>query len=144
MATTTTPYFNFYNAIAYSDVKIFTGAYHVMLVSSAYTVNQTSDADTSNVNSYEIAGTGYTAGGKACTGMVGAPDPANVKLVVTVDPLTWTGLVATFRYAVIYKPSVDGDENILVGYVDFGTNQTYNGEDFQLTFPNGIVRLRKS
>ncbi len=47
--------------------------------------------------------------------------------------MTWTALTKTFRYAVLYDATsgVSGTER-LIGYIDFGTNQSPAGVNFTI------------
>lgn len=87
----------------------------VMLVGSGYTFSADHD-ELADVSANEITGTGYTAGGAALAGKT----VTEASGVVTFDAsdLTWAGLTATMRYAVIYAAkTVDGLTNPLIACV---------------------------
>jgi hypothetical protein len=98
---------------------------HVSLHTSTYTPDQDAD-DFFNDATNEISGGGYPAGGNALASKTRTYDGASntIKLDAADSSFTFTAS-KTFRYAVIYKKrggAASADE--LLGYVDFGTDQT--------------------
>jgi hypothetical protein len=64
------------------------------------------------------------------------------KLTLTDLVLTASGLVATFRYIVIYNDTASNDE--LIAFFDYGSDVTLNtGETFTLDFDgtNGLLQI---
>ena len=104
-----------------------------MLVTSAYTPNKDTHTKRSDVTN-EVSGTGYTAGGAACTVTVAAVDTTNDRVVVTLGAQSWASSTITARGAVCYKSrggASSADE--LVYYVDFGADITSTAGTFSLT-----------
>lgn len=113
-------------------------AYKVALLSSGYTPSQDTHFVFTDVSGYEIAnGNGYSSGGASLTLSTGF-DTTNEIIPVTALDTTWNTLTATFRYAVVYK--VTG--SYLVGYLDFGIDQTTVAENYTIIWnTSGIFDL---
>jgi hypothetical protein len=131
-------YGQFAAALATKTVNLSTDSLKVMLVSSVYTPNQAADHFASTPGANEITGTGYTAGGMALSS-VSIADAMNTWTLHAADTL-WPGLSASARYAVVYD-SQPGSyaTDPLIGYVDSGTTQTWNGETARIQWSSGIV-----
>lgn len=114
----------------------------MMLCSSSYAPNQDTHRYKSDVTN-EVAGTGYTAGGKALTSAtIGYTGSTNV-LKFDADDVVWSGATITARYAVIYDdfPSGDGAKPLLV-FIDFGADVTATAAAFTVSFdPAGIATV---
>lgn len=137
MAVTATPYGAALTAIATGALILTTDTLKVMLATSSYNPNVDTDSAYAAVSGNEVTSTGYTAGGATLTGVSATYDAANNWTLLSANPVTWSGVTLTARYAVVYKPS-----GALVGYIDFGENKSYSSEDLQLTFSNGFLRLK--
>ena len=115
----------------------------VMLVTSSYTPNQDTHDYLDDVVANEVSGTGYTAGGATLASKTITYDGAsNVTVLDAADP-TWSASTITARYAVIYDatPGTNATRP-LIGYVDFGSDQSSTSGDFTITWDStGIVRL---
>lgn len=102
-------------------IVIGTDTFKAMLLTSTYTPskNHAFRSDLTN----EVTGTGYTAGGNACTAAIGAVDTANNRVDVTFTPTAWATATITARYCAIYKSRgglATADE--LVTLDDFGAD----------------------
>ena len=89
------------------------------------------------VSGHEIAGTGYTAGGKAMGGSI-----TGGVYSVSGNLTTFTALEATFAYGVI----VGGDDN-LVACLTFsaGNSITVTGYDFEISWSEaGIIKAEET
>lgn len=112
----------------YAGNLLSSHTYRMMLCSSAYTPNKDHDRRDDVTN--EVSGTGYTAGGAACTVSVTA-DPANDRTVISISEPTWPASTITARYGVVYRlrgGAASADE--LVATLDFGANITSTGGTF--------------
>jgi hypothetical protein len=110
-----------------------TDTFKMMLVTSAYTPakSETRRSNLKTPTDYEVTGTGYTAGGNACSVSVAtAANEINVSFTVT----SWTSATITARGGVIYKVvgGVAANEN-LVGYVDFLSSISSTNGTFAVT-----------
>lgn len=105
------------------NIDFDTDTFWAMLTTSAYTENKDTHTKRSDITN-EIAGTGYTAGGKAVSVSVGAVDTANDRVVITIASVNWPSSTFTARKMVVYKRrggAASADE--LVCVVDFGTDK---------------------
>ena len=125
------------------EVDFDTDTIKVALVSSAYTPDQDNHQTWSQVKSNEATGTGYTAGGAALSGKTITYDGTNNVTVLDADDVTWANSTITARYAVIYDATGASDtEKVLLGYVDFGVNQSSTNGNFTITWDAaGIFRF---
>jgi hypothetical protein len=115
----------------------------VALLSSAYTPNQAGHANFSDVSTYEVSGTGYTAGGQALTGKTATLDTTNKVLVLDANDVTWSNSTVTARYAVVYDAATGvSTTSPLIGYIDLVSDQASNNGNFVIQWDaTGIVRL---
>lgn len=115
----------------------------VALVSAAYTPNQDSHDYWDDVAANEVTGTGYTAGGATLAGKTVTYDSANNVVVLDANDAVWSNSTITARYAVIYDDSgATNAQKVLVGYVDFGSDQSSTNGNFTVTWDaTGIVRI---
>lgn len=107
-----------------------TDTFYAMLVTSSYTPNKDTHTKRSDVTN-EITGTGYTAGGTACTVSVGSVDTTNDRVVITFGSVNWTTSTITARGCVYYKRrggASSADE--LIAYDDFGSDISSTGATF--------------
>lgn len=141
MATTAAPYGTFLNDLGAAVHTLGTDTDKVALLTSSYIPDLDAHDAYDDVSSFEATGTGYTAGGKTLTSVTRSYDAGNNRTTYNADPLTWTALNTTFRYAVVYKSTGTPSSSKLIGLIDFGENRVYTGDDFQLSFTSGLVRL---
>lgn len=131
-------YGQFLNSLATKTVNLSSDSLKVMLVTSSYTPNQATDAFASTPQAFEITGTGYTTGGAALTSVV-LSDATDV-FTLSAANTTWTTATFTARYAVIYDAqSGSYATDPVIGYVDFGANQSPAGVNFQIQWNSGQV-----
>lgn len=116
---------------ARGNVDFDTDTFKVMLTTSAYAANKSTDQYRSSVTN-EVTGTGYTAGGNAATVTV-TLDTANNRLDITLGGTTWPSSTITARQAVYYKSrggAATADE--LVAINDFGADVVSSAGTFTL------------
>lgn len=94
-------------AINKGTLDLDSNTFRMVLVTSAYTPNQSTHSTWADVSANEATGTGYTSSGKLLTCTVNRPGGS---LVTTFDcdDQTWTTATITAKYAVIVK---DADAN---------------------------------
>lgn len=115
----------------------------VMLVSSTYSPNQDTHDYIDDVQTFEVSGTGYTAGGIALTSKTNTYDPSSNTVVLDAADVTWVNSTITARYAVIYNNTgASSAAKPLIAYADFVSDQSSTAGNFTITWdPAGIVRL---
>lgn len=103
-----------------------------MLVTSSYTPNKGTHAKRSDVTN-EVVGSGYSAGGVACT-VVGAVDTTNHWYTVTITGPSWAASTLTAHGMVLYKSrgGASSADNLYF-YVDFGTDVSSSATTFSVT-----------
>ncbi len=139
MAITAKPYAAFFTTLLGAQTSPANDPMNVALLAPSYTPNIALHADYGAVSGNEITGTGYTAGGKELPNWaMGSYDGTLQGVTLTADNLTWATLTATVRYAVYYFAT----SQQLVALVDLGENKSATAQDFTLSFPNGVLRLR--
>lgn len=114
------------------NIDFDTDTFKAMLVTSSYSAAK-SHAKRNDVTN-EVTGTGYTAGGNACSVSVAAVDNTNNDVEISFTITSWSSATITARAAVIYKSrggASSADE--LVGYVDFGSDVSSTNGTFAVT-----------
>ena len=114
------------------NIDFDTDTFKMLLVTSTYTASK-SHAKRSDITS-EVTGTGYTAGGNACSVSVAATDNTNNDVEISFTVTSWTSATITARAGVIYKSrggASSADE--LVGYVDFTSDVSSTNGTFAVT-----------
>lgn len=133
MATTKT-YGSLITKAFNKEVDWDTDTIKVALVSSSYTPNQDSHDYWDDVSSYEVTGTGYTAGGATLgSKTVGYTSGTNVTKFDAAD-VSWTSSTITARYAVVYLSTGSSSTSVLIAYVDFGSDQSSSSGTFSITW----------
>jgi hypothetical protein len=140
---TSKAYLNLAAAIFNKEVDFDSDNVKVALLSSGYTPNQTSHKYFSDVATYEVSGTGYTAGGQALASKTVTQDTTNKVVVFDAADTTWANSTITARYAVIYDASGGTSAtNALIGYIDLVSDQASNNGNFVIQWDaTGIIRL---
>jgi hypothetical protein len=125
------------------EVDFDTDTIKVALVSSSYTPDQDVHDYWDDVNSFEVTGTGYTTGGATLANKTSTYDSGTNVITLDADDVTWSSSTITARYAVIYNDSpATAATKPLLGYVDFGSNQSSSNGNFTITWDaTGIVRI---
>jgi hypothetical protein len=113
----------------------------VALLTSSYTPNQDTHDYFDDVVANEVSGTAYTAGGNTLASKTITYDGATNKVVLDAADTTWASSTITARYAVVYDASPASDATRpLIGYVDFGSDQSSSSGNFTITWDaTGIV-----
>lgn len=115
----------------------------VALLTSSYTPNQDTHDYYDDVSTYEVTGTGYTAGGQTLGSKTVTYDSANNVIILDAADTTWSSSTITARYAVVYDDSgATAASKALIGYVDFSSDQSSTNGNFTITWDStGIVRI---
>jgi hypothetical protein len=115
----------------------------VALLTNAYTPNQDSHNYLDDVVANEVSGTGYTAGGYTLANKTNTYNAGTNVIVLDADDVTFASSTITARYAVVYDatPATNATRP-LIGYVDFGSDQSSSNGNFTITWDaTGIVRI---
>lgn len=115
----------------------------VALLSNGYTPDQDAHNYFDDVVAFEVAGTGYTAGGLTLSNKTNTYNAATNTVILDADDVTWSSSTITARYAVVYDatPATDAAKP-LIGFVDFGADQSSSNGNFTITWDStGIVRV---
>lgn len=114
----------------------------VMLTTSTYTPNQDTHDFKDDVTN-EVSSTGYTAGGASLASKAATYDAASNTVRLDADDVTWSSVTFTARYAVIYKDTGTAATSPLLGWVDFGADQSPAGVNFTISWDatDGVLRV---
>lgn len=115
----------------------------VALLSNAYTPDQDAHNYFDDVVANEVTGTGYTQGGITLANKTNTYNSATNVIVLDADDVTWSSSTITARYAIVYDASpATNATRPLIGYVDFGSDQSSSNGNFTITWDaTGIVRI---
>jgi hypothetical protein len=135
-------YGNFLLKALNKEVDFDTDTIKVALLSSSYTPDQDAHDYFNDVSTYEVSGTGYTSGGATLASKTATYDSATNVIVLDAADTTWSSSTITARYAVIYDSTGTSSTSALIGYVDFGSDQSSTNGNFTITWDStGIVRI---
>jgi hypothetical protein len=135
-------YGNFLLKALNKEVDFDTDTIKVALLSSSYTPDQDAHDYLNDVSSFEVSGTGYTAGGNTLGSKTATYDSANNVVILDAADTTWSSSTITARYAVVYGSTGTASTSPLIGYVDFGSDQSSTNGNFTITWDStGIVRI---
>lgn len=115
----------------------------VALTTSTYAVSQDNDDFYSDVTNELATATGYTSGGVTLGTKSTVYDSASNTNRLIAASASWTFSASkTMRYAVIYKDTGVAATSPLLGYVDFGSDQTSSGT-FTINWDatDGVLRM---
>jgi hypothetical protein len=113
------------------------------LTTSSYVVDQDAhDFFNDITNELPTAG-GYTAGGTTLTCSAPAYDGASNTVRLDATDAQWTSATFTCRFAIVYKSTGTAATSPLLGYVDFGGDETVSSGTFTVQWDNtdGVLRI---
>jgi hypothetical protein len=135
-------YGNFLLKALNKEVDFDSDTIKVALLTSSYTPNQDTHDYFNDVSTYEVTGTGYTAGGITLASKTATYDSGTNVIVLDAADVTWSSSTITARYAVVYDSTGTASTSALIGYVDFGSDQSSTNGNFTITWDStGIVRI---
>jgi hypothetical protein len=136
-------YGNFLKQALNKEIDWDSDTIKVALLTSSYTPNQDTHDYLDDVSSYEVTGTGYTSGGITLSSKTSTYDGTNNVVILDAADVTWSSSTITARYAVVYDDSgASAASKALIGYVDFGSDQSSTNGNFTITWDStGIVRI---
>ena len=133
MAVTATVYNYFKKNMGEEGFDFTADSLKVALCTSSYTPDIDTHEDFADITN-EITGTGYTAGGVVLTGVTWAIDTALDRAKLSADNATWAVATFTARYAIVYYSTGTAATSLLIGYIDFGADQSPSAEDFVIAW----------
>lgn len=115
----------------------------VALLTNSYTPDQDAHNYFDDVVANEVTGTGYTQGGNTLANKTNSYNSSTNVITLDADDTTWSSSTITARYAVVYDASpATNATRPLIGYVDFGSDQSSSNGNFTITWDaTGIVRI---
>jgi len=135
-------YGNFLNLALNKEVDWDTDTIKVALLSNAYTPDQDAHDYFNDVSANEVTGTGYTSGGATLASKTITYDSGSNVITLDAADTTWSSSTITARYAVVYGSTGTSSTSPLIGYVDFGSDQSSSNGNFTITWDaTGIVRI---
>ena len=111
----------------------------VALLSSSYTPNQDTQDYWDDVSSFEVSGTGYSTGGATLANKSVSYDSSTNVTKFDADDVSWTSSTITARYAVIYDATGTASTSALIGYVDFGSDQSSSSGTFSIVWDSAGI-----
>jgi hypothetical protein len=113
----------------------------VSLHTATYAPAQDAD-DFFNDASNEITGTGYTAGGVTLAGKSTSYDPTSNETRLIAGNAIWSSATFTAAIAVVYKDTGVTTTSPLLGWVDFGGNETVTSGTFTIQWDaTGVLKI---
>lgn len=113
------------------------------MITSSYTPAQDTDSFWSTPQANEITGTGYSAGGVALAGKSIGGVTGSHEIPLIASNASWSTASFTCRYAVVYRDTGTAGTSPLLGWIDFGGNETVASGTFSIVFDpsNGVLAL---
>jgi hypothetical protein len=113
------------------------------LATSSYTPDQDAHDFYNDITNEVANGNGYTTGGVALTTSAPAYDSASNTLRLDASDAQWTSASFTARYAFVYKDTGSAATSPLLGYVDFGGDETVSSGTFTIAWDatDGVLRI---
>ena len=136
---------NQWGATAGNRVDFVGDTIKVALTTSTYTPNQdTHDFFDDITNELPTAG-GYTAGGAALAGKTLTYDTGTNEVRLDANDSSWTSATFTARYAIVYKDTGTASTSPLMGYIDFGGDQSVSSGTFSIVYDaTGVLKATAS
>jgi hypothetical protein len=110
----------------------------IMLCTSSYAPDQDTHVYKSSITN-EVTGAGYTTGGATLTTKTITYTAGTNTIKLDADDVTWSASTITARYAVIYDATGVDATSVLLGYVDFGSDQVSSSGNFIVTMDAGGI-----
>jgi type IV pilus biogenesis protein CpaD/CtpE len=115
--------------------------YKAMLVTSAYAEDRGAHSKRSSVTSFEVSGTGYTAGGASVT-LSASLNTTTHKLTLTIGAASWPSSTITARKLIVYRSTGTAANDNLVACIDNGADlvsssstMTWNSSTWEIPLP---------
>lgn len=126
-----------------NGVDYDTDTIKIALLTSSFTPAADTQVFFSEVNTNEVSGTNYTAGGAAIANM--SVSKSTTTVTITGDNVSWSQSGTGFsnaRYAVVYKDTGTPATSPLISYADFGANVGNTTGDLEVRIAGtGLIRV---
>lgn len=115
----------------------------VALTTSSYSPDQDAHDFYSDITNEVANGNGYTTGGATLGTKSVNYDTASNVMSLRAATTSWSSASFTARYAVVYKDTGVGSTSPLLGYVDFGADQTVSSGTFSIAWDatDGVMKI---
>ena len=132
-------YNNFFADMGNGAIDLDTHTLKMALLTDSYTPLAT-HANFAAISGEVTPGGGYTAGGKALTGVTFNQTSGIAEL--QCDDIVWSAASITARYGYLYDTQAVGVTNPSILLLDFGQNIISSSNDFTITIDvNGLFRF---
>lgn len=111
------------------------GTVKAMLLASTYTPNQDTHEFLDDIDTHQVAGAGYTAGGITVTGKTSSYAPVANIHSISCNDLVLSAATLTFRYMVFYVSTGSAATSPLVCYIDFAAGQSIAAQNVTFVVP---------
>jgi hypothetical protein len=134
-------FFNiFREKVMTGEIDFNTDDIKCMLVSNLYTFNADDHLKYTNVAEWEVGATGgYTAGGKALTGVTVFRDLSSDRALVRANEVCWVDSTITASGAILYRGHPDPTQSWLIVYHEFNTSKSSRNNDFVVWFSDLVI-----
>lgn len=112
--------------------------FKVMLVTSSYSPNKDTHNDRADVTNEVGASGTYATGGGTTTATVQSIDTTNNDVEVSFSSVSFTGATITASAAIIYKSTGTAANDLLLAYVDFGSDVSSTAGTFAVNFTSNF------
>jgi hypothetical protein len=134
---------------ALTDTRWTADPVSVLLTTSAYVPDQDAHEFRSSVTAEVATGNGYVQGGTALANRSISYDAATNQVRLLADPASWlvpADGTLTARRAVIFKDTGSPATSPLLGWVDFGADQSVTDNVLAVAFDKvgGVLRITAS
>lgn len=126
MAITAKLYAPYVAKVNNKEIDFDTDTIKVALATSSYTPSQTTHDYFNDITNELTTASGYTAGGATIASKTVTLATLTQQFDAADTSWTFSALV-TFRYAIVYVSTGTSSTSPLIGYIDFGADQTPNG-----------------
>lgn len=117
------------------DIDFANDTIKLMLLTSSHTPNIDTEEFIDDVSTNEVSPSGsYSAGGGTLASVSVTVDNTNDRAYVDATDVSFTSATITARYAYLYKDTGTPATSPIIGYYDYGSNQSSTGGTFTHTF----------
>lgn len=142
MAVSVTFYNSYKKSLGDATIDLVNDTVKMALLDETHTPNYDTHDNFDDVSTEEISSAGYTSGGTALSTKAVTQDNTGDKGVFDCDDLSWTGLTATVRYAVVYKDSGTPSTSPLICLVDLGADTALSGSNLNINInASGLINF---